>query len=355
MKINNLSIENLRNISHANLSFESGLNIVTGANGAGKTSLLESFYLLARAKSFRQGHQKSPIKRGTEKLILFANAEEQDHTLHKIGFLRTASETQIKLDGQHVRRLTQLAQTIPIALITPQSHRLIEEGPEHRRRILNWGVFHVEHNFANIMKSFSRALIQRNNALRNGSNDLSVWDHSFVKNATLVNRYQTHYMDQWIAQVLEMALCVPFLTQLEITFQQGWKKDQQLDSVISEHHSKDRERGFTSVGPHRADIELKINGVNSRQTLSRGQQKILVTLLLLAQARLLEKHKSERPIFLYDDLESELDDSSIELLCDLIDRQQSQTFISSLHSERLTQQSWTQQPKVFHVEHGHFD
>jgi DNA replication and repair protein RecF len=354
VNIKSLKVENLRNIHHADLCFSSSTNLILGNNGAGKTSLLEAIYLLARARSFRQGQQKSQISKESDHLLIYAITEDQKQQEHRIGFYRTKTNTQVKIDGQQANKLSLLAKNLPTVLITPNSHRLIEEGPEHRRRILNWGVFHVEHQFQSKMAKFSRSLVQRNTALRTGSKDLHVWDKAFLDSAQAVYDSQERYFQKLKQEIYNLTQGMSYLEGLEIKFYKGWNKSFRLSELLKDRLTTDRERGFTGIGPQRADIEISIDSVPTKQLLSRGQQKLLVTIILLAQSKLLEKSTGEKPIFLFDDLESELDNQSIETIWYLLEEQRSQTFITSLRAERLNNYQWSNSIRMFHVEHGRF-
>jgi DNA replication and repair protein RecF len=354
VKLRTIKVENLRNINFAELSFSPNINLITGNNGAGKTSLLEAIYLLARARSFRQGHQKSQINKGSDHLLIYAITEDQQNQQHRIGFYRTRTKTQVKINGQKANKLSLLAKNLPTVLITPNSHRLIEEGPEHRRRILNWGVFHVEHQFQTIMATFSRSLLQRNTALRSGSRDLQVWDKAFLDSAQNVHEFQKRYFRNLKEEILNLIQGLNCLDGLDIKFYSGWNESFRLSELLKDRLRTDKERGFTGVGPQRADIEISIDRVPTKQILSRGQQKLLVTIILLAQSKLLEKSTGEKPIFLFDDLESELDNQSIETICSLLKQQNGQTFITSLNAERFNNHLWSNSIRMFHVEHGRF-
>jgi DNA replication and repair protein RecF len=352
--IQTLKIEHLRNIASAELHFTNNINIVYGENGAGKTSLLEAIYLLGRAKSFRTSNRKSPIEKGRERTSLFALIENNKSSTHRVGLTRRGKETKVKIDGQPVNKLSKLANTIPITIVTPQSHRLIEEGPEHRRRILNWGVFHVEPRFKALMGDYTRSLLQRNKALREGSPDLSAWTHKLIHTARQVNEIQSKYFTLWREELLTKSNTFPFLEGLDIYFSKGWPEEADLKEMILSREASDREKGFTTLGPHRADVAFRVGGMEAGQLLSRGQQKVLIVTVLLSQARLLEKDRAVKPIFLCDDLDSELDYKSLARLCELIDEQKCQTFITTLDPNRLTTGVWTEKTSMFHVEHGHF-
>jgi DNA replication and repair protein RecF len=347
-----LKIEHLRNITRADLSFSSTINLMSGANGAGKTSLLEAIYLLGRAKSFRHGHNSSPIQHGQKQLTLFSIWENEDKQKIRLGLKRKGKETQVKINGDLTKQLSKLASTLPIALVTPSSHRLIDEGPEHRRRILNWGVFHVEHFYKTAISNYSRALLQRNNALRGDSQDLSVWNTALVEHANQVNSYQSKYFERWKQELERLSQSLDFLKGLEFSFNRGWKSGEELHDLLQSKERHDKERGYTSVGPQRADLIFKIDGVESRQVLSRGQQKVLIIIAMLSQSILLQKEKGIKPIFLLDDLESELDRNTLSNVCKMLNESGNQIFITSLDAHNLIHQNWSDDISMFHVEHG---
>jgi DNA replication and repair protein RecF len=352
--IKSLKIEHLRNISYAELDFSKNINVVVGENGAGKTALLEAIYLLGRAKSFRSSQISSPIQKGQERLNLFATIDSGEVPTTRLGLTRKGNETKVKINGNPVTKLSRLANILPLALVTPQSHRIIEEGPENRRKILNWGVFHVEHTFKSLMRDYSKSLLQRNSALRKGSLDLSTWSNRLVEVALSVSKKQLSYFTVWREELLTLSQYFPFLEGIEMNFKKGWQNGAELNELLENRESSDREKGFTSLGPHRADIHFKIDGLDVKQILSRGQQKVLIIVLLLSQARVLERACQKQPIFLLDDLESELDLNSLSKVCELLEHQKCQLFITSLNALNLSTVGWSEQPMVFHVEHGHF-
>jgi DNA replication and repair protein RecF len=354
VKIRHLKIEHLRNITIAELDFNKSVNVISGDNGAGKSTLLEAIYLLSKSRTFRQGQKKSPIQQGSDHFLIYATSIDQHNQAHRIGFYRSHRETKVKIDGQRTDKLSKLARNIPTALVTPQSHRLIEEGPEQRRRLLNWGVFHVEHHFQTTMANFSRTLLQRNNALRSLNHKLEIWDKAFVESALKVNKFQKKYFNAWKKEILGLCENISFLQSLNINFHPGWRENLDLSELLEERRHSDKERGFTGIGPHRADVEIKIDSIPTKQILSRGQQKVLITVILLAQARLLEANIGEKPIFLFDDLDSELDSKSTQLIAKLLAEQNNQTFITSLNKEKIRSLDWSETPEMFHVEHGRF-
>jgi DNA replication and repair protein RecF len=352
--IKRLTIQHLRNIESADLDFSPKVNIVSGGNGAGKTTLLEAIYLLARAKSFRIGSQTTPIQKGKERLTIYAEAQDAQNIEHRIGLEKGGSERRIRIVGRSVTRVSELARLVPIALVTPMSHKILEDGPRNRRRLINWGLFHVEHDFKSLMTDFSKSLLQRNNALRKGSRDLSVWDETFSDCAERVSVRQERYVEGLRSHLFDLCSEIHFLRKIDISFSKGWSKEETLRDAILKRRVQDRENGYTHAGPQRCDLILKIDGSPIRQILSRGQQKILIALILVAQAKLLEKARGEKPVFLFDDLQSELDENSVGMVSRLLDDQRLQTVITSVSGESVSSMPWSIAPRLFHVEHGSF-
>ncbi len=352
LKIRRLKIEHLRNIASTQLNPLSHCNIISGKNGAGKTSLLEAIYLLARAKSFRSGQRKSPIQAGHEKAIIYSELVDSSNSTHKLGLSKSATETRVRFDGTSIHKLSDLASTLPISLITPNSHRLIEDGPDQRRRLLNWGVFHVEHEYKTTASQFHRTLQQRNNALRSSSPDLSVWNETFVRHALSLHRMQSDYFKLWREELYKYTSSVTYLNSLQVSLSKGWSEKMDLTESIKLRHESDRTRGFTSVGPHRTDIAFRIDGQQTKHTLSRGQQKVLITCVLKAQSDVIENISGKKTVMLYDDIDSELDEDSLSYVIDMLLKGDNQIFATSINKEKFEHLAQVGDSGMFHVEHG---
>jgi len=274
--------------------------------------------------------------------------------LLKIGLERSSTDLSMRVNGESITKLSLLAEILPITLITPQSYRIIEEGPEYRRKLLNWGVFHVEPSFNSVMMDYTKSSIQRNKALQLTSKELKVWDLTYVEQALKVSSQQQAYFEHLHKAFFEITRDIPFLVDIELSFYKGWPHKEQLSEVIAKMREQDRERGFTYAGPHRSDIIIKVNGQPARNHLSRGQMKILFSGIALAQARITQERRGEAPIILFDDLSSELDDHSVGLITHLLNQLNSQIFLTAVDPSRLTQGGWLRNPGMFHVEHGQF-
>jgi DNA replication and repair protein RecF len=352
--IKELKIQNLRNIGQADLNLTTGINIIQGGNGAGKTTLLESVYLLARARSFRQTHKNTLIREKEKTVTVFVNAERDSGEHVKIGFQREGSENRVKINTSRVKKLSQLAAALPIAIITPHSHRIIEESPEHRRRLLNWGVFHVEHSYQSILSKYNRALSQRNAALKNNSQDPTIWDDQITQYADEITRLNREYVDEWRESLLDITREIDIFKEISLEYKKGWQDRQSLKESLKDKILLDQKRGFTSVGPHRADIHVDIRKRAAKQQLSRGQQKLLVTMMMLAQSNIQRRHQKERAIILYDDFQSELDKSTQIKILEVIQSSKCQAIITMIDRDRDISGKMVEGDQMFHVEHGVF-
>lgn len=350
--INKLSISNLRNITHAEFDFSPTINFIQGNNGAGKSSILEGIYLLARAKSFRNSHSKSLIQQGQKDLTLYTEVQNKEGITSRIGLRKQGAKTEIKINGEHLKRLSDLVTTLTISLVTPQSHRIVEEGPEHRRRLLNWGVFHVEHNFKQIASTYNRILAQRNSALKSNQPFQNAWDEQLSHYAAEISKHHHDYINNWSEIVKSLCDGVEYLRSLQIIYQRGWDSNASLIDVLRKKIETDRTRGFTSSGPHRSDIQIMVGSRPAKEVLSRGQQKLLMILLLLAQTRLMSQANGEKSVFLIDDLHSELDIQSQQTALEKIAEEECQAVITAIDIHRIASNKLTENPAMFHVEHG---
>jgi DNA replication and repair protein RecF len=352
LQINRIKIENLRNITEAAISPHNRLNIIIGNNGAGKTTILEAIYLLARARSFRQKRDGRLIKEGTERLTLFAQLQTTENYTHKIGLQKTRRQTEIKKDGKNLKRLSELAKTIPLTIITPNIQRIIEEEPQHRRRLLNWGLFHVEHGYGELVNRYNKTLAQRNSALRGSTQQLKVWDKQLNSLGVEINRLMEVYCSVWSQAISEMLKQTKIVKPIQLALASGWREDETFAEGLERNRKLDRERGYTSCGPHRADLKILHEGRAIKSSFSRGESKITAAVLLLTQTKIMAEKTGESPILLVDDLKSELDHDRCNDLLEIIHEMAVQTFVTNLEMDSLKTNLTSDAYQLFHVEHG---
>ncbi|MES9900470.1 MAG: DNA replication/repair protein RecF [Sedimenticola sp.] len=345
MAISLLKIENLRNIRDLTLHPYPYLNMIWGDNGSGKTTILEAIYTIARGRSFRGRGAGSLISRGEQSLTVFSMIESAGQR-NQVGVRKTSRETEVRHNGQSVNKLSALAQLTPLQIITPNSHELLERGPEYRRRFLEWGVFHVEHEYKKCHREYIKALLNRNAALRDGRSQLSTWDKTLGDYGERLEKMRNSYFNLFKeVAVEEIKLFLPNIP-VELIWKKGWKEKESLIESLSKSREKDIERGFTQIGPHRADLSIKFTGRSAKNSASRGQQKLIIIAMHLAQATISQRANNISPIILIDDLAAELDSKNRVLLLNRLSELKSQVFLTG--TDPIT----TDGLKLFHVEHG---
>jgi len=347
LNLTQIHIHNLRIFSKLEFQPDPGINLITGANGVGKTTILEAIYLLARAKSFRTSSTSSLIRQGENDLLLRAKMQGRDGVTQTVALQKSHNRTLVKVSGTSLKRLSTLARRLPLGLATASIHKLLEEGPGQRRKFINWGVFHVEPGYSRLMTDFQRLLAQRNYSLRHASHETHIWDRQFVNCSDQITLARENYIVLFRNYLLRLIESFSFLENLRIDFYPGYKTQEGLQLDLTERSKSDIRQGYTSVGPHRCDIRIKLGKMPAAQSLSRGQQKILCLLMFIAQYQLLESVMGEKPIILIDDLQAELDSQSIHKILQIISDLDYQTFITSLEAGLQLSVK-----KVFHVEHG---
>jgi DNA replication and repair protein RecF len=346
MSLAELRIENLRCIESAALAFSPELNLIAGENGAGKTSILEAIFLLGRGRSFRARTNERLIRHGEPALTVFGRT--QDQPPKAAGIEISKEGTRARINGGNVQTLLELSGVLAVQAIDPEIHKLIEQGPERRRRWLDWLVFHVEPTFATQWARYQRALKQRNAALKAGAADVTVWDPVLIEAGQAISAARaaslervTPYLDRLFAAFSGLAVDVAFHT--------GWAADRTLEEQLRLNLERDRERGLTHSGPHRADVDLRIRGRMAREVLSRGQQKLTAVAMIVSQLQLLRDDLGMRATLLLDDPAAELDEKNLRRLFDELASLKCQMIATSLTPETTLFQA----PKAtFHVEQG---
>lgn len=311
MRLERLRIQGLRCLHEVDLALAPGVNVFVGANGAGKTSVLEAVFLLSHARSFRSGAREALLERGIARLSVFAELWQTGDRLLRLGLGREASRWEARLEGEGVT-LGELIAECAVTCFEPGSHALIAGGAEERRRFLDWGVFHVEHAFLGGWRRYQRALKQRNALLRAGTDSSSTlfdsWEAELAGLADWIDNQRRDYLER-LRPALQacVSALLPELGDVELQYRRGWGEGQDLRAQLEVQRGRDLARGYTGLGAHRADWSLAFQHAPQREHLSRGQEKLAALGCMLAQARLFADQHGDWPIICLDDLASELD------------------------------------------------
>jgi len=324
-------------------------NLVIGPNASGKTSLLESLYYLGRGRSFRSATNRELIQTGSPGFRLFGVSIGNDGTSHKLGVEAEPGQRRIRVDGEDGTG-ADLARWLPVQVIDPEIHELVQGGPELRRRFLDWGVFHVKHGFLEAWRDYQQALRQRNAALRQNEPDnlVQLWNDALVSHGTVVDRLRNEFLQDFLP-LFSSIIAENLSFDAICSYKTGWSSKLSFPEALHESVARDRAFGSTQVGPHRADLSLQVADRRARHRVSRGQQKMLAAALVIAQTRYVAAQIAATPVLLVDDPAAELDASNRERLFALLQDMPAQMFITALQADDLPANN---QARMFRVEHG---
>ncbi|QJD70164.1 DNA replication/repair protein RecF [Xanthomonas campestris pv. badrii] len=315
MHVVRLSIHRLRRFETVELHPASSLNLLTGDNGAGKTSVLEALHLMAYGRSFRGRVRDGLIQQGASDLEVFVEWREGSGTARdrtrRAGLRHSGQEWTGRLDGEDVAQLGTLCAALAVVTFEPGSHVLISGGGEPRRRFLDWGLFHVEPDFLALWRRYARALKQRNALLKQGAQPrmLDAWDHELAESGETLTSWRLRYLERLQERLIPVVTAIaPSLGLSALSFSPGWKRHEvSLADALLLARERDRQNGYTSQGPHRADWAPQFDALPGKDALSRGQAKLTALACLLAQAEDFAQERGEWPVIGLDDLGSELD------------------------------------------------
>ncbi|MDH5388669.1 MAG: DNA replication/repair protein RecF [Gammaproteobacteria bacterium] len=353
MHLMQLQIQNFRNLTEINFEPVDGVNLITGLNASGKTSLLEAIYYLSHLRSFRTHQISDLIKHQSTELQLVAKIHTDSNNQIPLGIKRSRHKLEVRANRQPIKRVADIATLFPVLTIHPDSYKLITGSPSERRQYMDWGVFHVEHDFFGVWQRFKRALSQRNAALKSRQNDdyCSLWDKELFDMATYIDNLRSKYLSNLQSYLNNLMLEFFKDQSVEVTYKRGWNNEASLDSLLKSELNKDRLKGFTQYGPHRAELSIKVDGQSAQTGISRGQQKTLVALLRLAQAQQFTESTGRNCILLYDDLAAELDLPHRKKILKVLSKMKTQLFLTSIEIDQVDLSAWDIK-KMFHVEQG---
>ena len=347
MGLSALSVQHLRCIDSATLDLHPQHNLLWGGNAAGKTSVLEAAYLLGRGRSFRTRISERLIQHGADHLVVFGRTD--DALCQSIGVqIGRRTEAVAKLNGQLLPSFADLSRAFPVQVIEPGVHRLLEEGGHRRRRWLDWGVFHVEPRFLEAWARYTRGLRQRNAALKSQPETAAVWDVELARLGEIVASTRASFMEallpHWtttIARLLNL--------EIDLHYHRGWPQGLTLAEAFVAAADRDRQRGITHSGPHRADVIVKTQGRAAKEVLSRGQQKMAAVALVLSQLQLLQVTNQVVATLLLDDPAAELDGERLGRFREQVMELKCQLLVTALSASGTP---LGRPDRAFHVEQG---
>lgn len=355
MQITTLKIHTLRNLQHIVVSPHPRFNLILGENGSGKSSLLEALYLLSRGRSFRERQLNTLMTHQADRLSVFARLAMTDKPCLGFGLEKTRSgKTEIRVAGES-KKAADLATLLPVQFINPELFQLLTMGSLARRQFLDWGVFHEASSFLGQWQRYNRILKHRNLLLKKKNVDLNAlkaFEETWGQSAEQITQMRQEHADRLWGQTKQILNGWNKLGDIEFEYWPGWDTTMSFQESLERSFAADRRYGACQVGPHRSDLKFKIYGLSARQVLSRGQQKLLVGALFLAQSYLL-REQGKAGIFLLDDIASELDEENRRLMLEPLFELGGQIFLTGVESEPLVHMIQDRPHLAIQLSQGH--
>lgn len=328
-----IEVTSYRNIAHAAVSFCDGINVLCGENAQGKTNLLEAVYYAAIGKSFRGQTGNELIRFGDPYSVVsvdfFGRGREQNVTARLIsGRVRTLEKNKVP-----IRRVSDLVGEFRAVLFSPEHLSLIKDGPAERRQFLDIAVCGSEPLYLRSLQRYNQILKQRNALLRKAEDDPAVfretgevWSRQLAHEAAVIAAFRAEYVEKAAKYVRECFAEMTGTREIPRLFYLGVAKEKTelygdpaaLESCffkkLSENTEKEIAAGTTLWGIHKDDIEIELNGKSARSFCSQGQQRSLALALKMAEGEICREDCGEYPVFLFDDVLSELDGTRREYL-----------------------------------------
>ena len=338
MKLIKLKLGSFRNLKNLELVPGGKFNVFYGNNGQGKTNLLESIYLLATMKSFKQAKNAELIAFGAE-FALVKGVVERDRVQREISLLLEKQGKKAKIDAKLATRVADFFGNLNVVLFTPEEISMVRGGPELRRRYLDRAVFTCDLSYLAAFHDYAKILKNRNALLKNNETfGIEVWTEQLVQAAMLVIERRQAYLGE-MEKLLQLFYSeisgnderVQIEYRLHGVDQKGYAEDPQgaLFAALKSHAAEERRRGSTAIGPHRDDLYLGLNGRSTRHFASQGQQRCFVLALKMAEIEFIAKCFEAPPVLLLDDMTSELDRERNFNLMEFLKKREMQVFITT--------------------------
>lgn len=322
MYIRSLQLANFRNYESLSLEFSEGTNILYGDNAQGKTNILEALYLVATTKSHRSVRDRDMIRFGCQeghiRTVLIKNGVDYQVDMH----LRAAKTKGLAINGQKLKRASQLMGLLHIVFFSPEDLTIVKNGPAYRRHFLDMELCQLDGEYLFNLNHYNRIVDQRNRLLKEIWNNpdleatLDVWDDQLADYGTKIIARRREFMEQLADLIGDIHLrlsggrehlSLQYLPDTEAAA---------LKEKLLQNRERDKYLKSTSVGPHKDDFSFVCNEIDLRKFGSQGQQRTCALSLKLAEIELVKKMIGDSPVLMLDDVLSELDTNRQNTLLD---------------------------------------
>lgn len=342
MHVKNLNLKNFRNYIDESFEFSQGLNVLFGKNAQGKTNCAEAVFYLCTGVSPRAKRDKQLIREGADFAEISALASGRYGDVH-ISAKIFENGREVRINGNKITKNADLLGNIFSVFFSPNELRLIQDGPDERRRFLNVSISQLCKPYYTALIRYNKILDQRNNLLKNRDvalvyETLPAWDEQICKYAATIARKRTDFIQKLAPLAKEIHLSLTDTEELLIKPEKNYKGDEEqlakrMFSELEANYDRDIRLGYTASGPHRDDMEIIINGMDAKHFASQGQTRTAALSIKLAEVEIFKETSGEYPVLILDDVMSELD---LPRRKKLVERTKNlQTILTCTHAERV--------------------
>lgn len=360
MKLIKLKVGSFRNLKNLELEPGEKFNVFYGNNGQGKTNLLESIYLLATMKSFKQAKNAELIAFGAD-FALVKGVVERDRVKREISLLLEKQGKKAKIDSKLATRLDEFFGNLNVVVFTPDEISMVRGAPELRRRYLDRAVFTCDLNYLKAYHDYSKVLKNRNALLKNNETfGMEVWTEQLVQSAQVVIERRRAYLKEiekllqgFYTEISGNDETVQIEYRLHGIDQKEYDQDpaSALSNALKAHAAEERRRCSTAIGPHRDDLYFGLNGRSSRHFASQGQQRSFVLALKMAEIEFITRCFEAPPVLLLDDMTSELDRERNSNLMEFLKKRDMQVFITTTSLQNISSEHM-ENHRTFRISQG---
>ena len=330
MQCNKITVEHFRNIQAAEVTFSPGVNLLLGDNAQGKTNLLEALSLMAIGKSFRGVRDADLIQFGQDRASIVLDYCDHIRNMRLSATLMAGRKRKMEQNGLPVAKMSDLIGGLRVVLFCPEHLSIIKSGPELRRNFLDVAISQLKPVYMSSLQRYNKILKERNRLLKEASENeaarrvmedtIDVWSEQLAHEGAIIARYRVQYIQKIKKAAADVFYDMTAGREVpdfhyvgtahlssEEDYLDAQKTERAFLDLLTASHAREIGAGYTLWGVHRDDIDITLNGVCARLFASQGQQRSLALAMKLSEGEICREECTEHPVYLFDDVLSELD------------------------------------------------